>query len=480
MSPERLAELLGRWSAGRGPLYLLLATQLRQLIDEGRCPPGTKLPPDRVLATTLAVGRNTVVAAYDQLREQGRVVRRQGSGTEVAPGTLRGHRTLTSDTTNPLFLNLLAPPDGSVAMFCAAPIEPPPTLIEAYAAALPELTALRGDMGYHPAGVPALRAALAEYYCGRGVPTSPDQIMITAGAQQAVSLLVRLFVTPGDRVLVEAPTYPGVVEPMREAAAVIRTVAVGPGGLDVPATLRGLRDRPALAYLVPTHHNPTGTVVPALVRPRLVEAAEEAGVPLVEDEALANLPLTDAPTPPPLALHSPDGGVISVGSLSKLVWGGLRIGWIRAQAPVVDRLSRLKAIHDLGGAVLDQLAAAKLVPQIPELVARKSQLATERSALLAEQLRTKLPEWTWQSPLGGQVLWVRLPHGNAEVFTQVALRHGVAVLSGNCLDVTSSSDAYLRLPFLADPDELVTAVDGLAAAWAAYRGERAEEQFASA
>lgn len=148
MDPIELTERLGRWSAGRGPLYLLLATRLRQLIDEGELPPGASLPPDRALACALAAGRSTVVAAYDLLRMEGRVVRRQGSGTRVsgnagraAPGTTRA----------PVILHLLEPPDGVIQLACAAPEAPPPEVTQAYQQILPELAAIDGDIGYHPA-----------------------------------------------------------------------------------------------------------------------------------------------------------------------------------------------------------------------------------------------------------------------------------------------------------------------------------------
>lgn len=184
---------------GRGPLYLLLAARLRALVDEGALPPGTLLPPDRRLAKALSVGRTTVVAAYDTLRQEGRLVRRQGSGTRVSRAALApeapraGDAPRVAETSNPLFLHLLEAPDEVILLSCAAPVEPPPELAEAYRS----LVLPAGDLGYHPAGLGVLREAVAARYADRGVPTGPGQVLVTTGAQQGLSLLARLLLAPG-------------------------------------------------------------------------------------------------------------------------------------------------------------------------------------------------------------------------------------------------------------------------------------------
>ncbi|MFF8275449.1 PLP-dependent aminotransferase family protein [Streptomyces lateritius] len=463
---DDLVARLGRWSAGRGPLYLLLAARFRQLIDEGLLPPGAALPPDRRLAAALAVGRTTVVAAYDTLRQEGRLVRRQGSGTRVASAALPpGPRV--RETSNPLFLHLLAAPDGVILLSCAAPVGPPPQLAEAYRTmSLPD-----ADLGYHPAGLPELRTAIAERYGVRGVPTGPEQILVTTGAQQALALLTRLLVAPGDGVLVESPTYPGALDLFREAAAVPCPVTVGPDGIDVTEAVRVMdRQRPALAYVVPRFQNPTGAVLPPLPGRRLVEAANALGVPLVDDEVLADLAFVTGsgeglPEPPPLSAF---GEVIGVGSLSKVVWGGLRIGWVRGPAALVARLARLKAIHDLGCDVPAQLAATRLLGEYGTIVARRVRTLRSGHDHLRAELARLLPSWSCPAASGGQTLWVRLPYGDGVAFAQVALRHGVAVLPGATMDALGGSTRCLRLHFLLPPDVLSEAVRRLAAAWREY------------
>ncbi|TCO17717.1 DNA-binding transcriptional MocR family regulator [Kribbella steppae] len=459
MRPIGLSERLGRWSSGRGPLYVLLAARMRRLIDDGELPSGALLPPDRALAAALAVGRTTVVAAYELLRSEGRITRRQGSGTRVAGAASSG--TIEDAPVDPIFLDSLESRDDDVLLaICAAPGDPPPLLAEAYARILPSLQEISGDIGYYPYGHPTLRQAIATRYADHGVQTTPDQILVTNGGQQALSLLAHALLSPGDQVLVEAPTYPGALEAFREEAAVLRGLPIGLEGFEA-----AVRDRrPGLAYVIPTYQNPTGSVLSSLVRQRLARAAAAADVPLIEDEVPADLGFPGTTRPVPMAVFS--DAVISIGSLSKSVWGGLRIGWIRASAPLINRLARLRAVHDLGGNVPAQLAAAHLVAELDDL-----DLATElqtRHDHLRTLLTRHLPTWDVPQIRGGQCLWVRLPHGDGNSFAQTALRHGLAILPGSGLDVTGNSDPYVRLHFRARPEELTEAVVRLTTAWQAY------------
>lgn len=456
-----VAERLGRWSTGRGPLYVLLARRLRRLIDEGDLPPGSPLPPDRSLARTLAVGRTTVVNAYEQLRSEGRIVRRQGSGTRVA-GAPSAERP-ADGTTAPVFLHLLEPGEGVVSLACAAPTAPPAELVAAYERAVPALAAIRGDIGYHPAGIDALRRALADRYSARGVPTGPEQIMITGGGQQALSFLAVVLIGTGGQVVVETPTYPGALEAFHEVGAVPVPLPVGLGGFEDAVR----QHRPTLAYVIPTNHNPTGATLSALRQRRLAEIASTAGVPVVEDEVLAELTFPGRTPPPPLATYGP-ATVISVGSLSKTVWGGLRVGWIRAPEPVVQRLARLRAVHDLGGNIPAQLAAVELMPVLDELCRRQAVVLRTRHDHLRRKIARHLPDWDVPAVTGGQTLWARLPYGDGMSFAQLALRHGVAVLPGAGLDASGGSTDRLRLHHVLSTDELTVAVERLAEAWHAY------------
>ncbi|WP_163506322.1 PLP-dependent aminotransferase family protein [Fodinicola acaciae] len=458
MEPIELTERLGRWSSGRGPLYLLLAARMRELIDEGELPAGEPLPADRVLAGALAVGRTTVVAAYEQLRVDGRIVRRQGSGTKVTGDP----RPVATTTAAPMFLYHLEKQDDETILFaCAAPDEPPQEVADAYALVASRLREIRRDIGYFPAGRPELREAIAQRYSRRGVPTEPADVLVTNGGQQALSLLARAFVRPGDRVVLEAPTYPGALETLREQAPVFRALPPGLPGF------RGVvgKERPALAYVIPTFHNPTGFVLSTLERQRLAAEAEAAGVPLVADDVPADLAFPGEQTPPLMT----GAAVINLGSLSKSVWGGLRIGWIRAPAPLIARLARIRAVQDIGGDTPAQLAAAEIFHRLDEICARRAPELQRRHDALVEDLSDALPEWHVPAVRGGQTLWVRLPCGDGDSFAQAAMRHGVAVLAGSGLDVSGASADRIRLHFRLPAEVQADAVRRLAAAWRTYR-----------
>ncbi|MGZ0149209.1 aminotransferase-like domain-containing protein [Kribbella sp. WER1] len=285
---------------------------------------------------------------------------------------------------------------------------------------MPELAHVDNDIGYYPYGHPTLRQALADRYTARGVPTRPEQVLVTNGGQQALSLLAHALVSPGDQVIVEAPTYPGALEVFREEGAVLRGLPVGLDGLEAAVRER----RPTLAY-----QNPTGSVLSALGRQRLAGVS----VPLIEDEVPADLAFPGEPAVTPMAAYG--DAVISIGSLSKSVWGGLRIGWGRATPPLINRLARLRAVHDH----------------------------------LHSQLTEALPTWHVPPVTGGQCLWVRLPYGDGNSFAQTALRHGLAVLPGAGLDITGASNSHLRLHFRARPADLTEAVRRLTTAWHTYR-----------
>ncbi|GGN77674.1 putative GntR-family regulatory protein [Actinoplanes lobatus] len=454
-----MARLLGRWHAlpgrRRSPDYAALAAAVRGLLSDGRLALGVRLPAERELAEALAVSRTTVSAAYRNLRETGHLTSRRGAGSWT---TLpHGHRVATSG---------LWTPDDDLDMIdlgvaaSAAPVE----LVPAARAAADDLPRYLGSAGYHPTGLPELRAAVAEAYSVRGVPTSAEQILVTSGTQQALDLVLRLSVPVGAPVLVETPTYPNAL-----AALAARRARISTHGLDAEAgwdgemLLGALRQtRPRMTYVIPEFHNPTGHLMPASLRERLVATAHATGTELVVDESFVDLPLDGAQMPPPVAVFDRHSRVTSIGGMSKAYWGGLRIGWVRASAPVVQRLAAIRVGVDMASPVLEQLVAVHLLRLSAEIVtARRAQLRFRRDALVAE-LRVRLPEWRFVTPAGGVTLWAELDGPISSALSRAAEDVGVRLAPGPRFGLDGTLERFLRLPFTLPADDLVEAVRRIA------------------
>jgi DNA-binding transcriptional MocR family regulator len=237
------------------------------------------------------------------------------------------------------------------------------------------------------------------------------------------------------------------------------------------------RFTPRLAYLCPSHQNPTGVVMGETRRRRLARLVEETGLPLVDDNALAELSLESEPPPPVAAFLTARGGrdgsseaapIVTLGSMSKVFWGGLRVGWLRAPEPIIARLARLKAVGDQGCSLVSQVIAVRLLDRIDEARAVRRAQGIERLAALRGLVDELLPGWTCNRPAGGHIAWLRLPRGDASELAQVALRHGVAVVPGSLASPDGGMREYLRMPFVAEPAVLGEGLRRLAGAWEVY------------
>ncbi len=457
ITATRIATLVGDFP--RSPAYLGLAESLRVLIGDGRVGLGVRLPSERELTAALDVSRTTVTRAYEVLGESGYAEARRGSGTftTVPGGERRAHdRTLLPGLGG----------EEVIDLNCAAH-SAPPGLVEAYQRATEELPAYLSGPGYFPLGVPALQARIAAAYDARGLPTVSEQIMVTAGALAAASVVAQAFTAPGDRVVVESPTYPNATQAVRHAGARLVPATIDPDGWDLDvlgATLR--QSSPRLAYLIPDFQNPTGHLMPdtqreelalALARTRTIAVADEA------HQALALTPGLAATMPAPLAAFA--DGTLTIGSASKSYWGGLRLGWIRAPRSEMDRLVRARIGMDLGAPVFEQLVLADLMDRAEEVLpVHRERLLHGRDALVAA-VREHLPEWRFRVPDGGLALWCELPAPLGTTTTVEAERRGVVVAPGPVFAVEGGLDRHVRIPWTASPETLVEAVRRLAAAW---------------
>jgi DNA-binding transcriptional MocR family regulator len=471
---------LGNWAGGSGPAYRRLADAVKKAIESGEIAPGSRLPAERILSRLLAVSRTTVVAAYELLRQERLVESRQGSGTRVRgkerrPGPFREDPT-GSFRRHPVYRRLIEGSGGTIEFLGAHLPACEVVSRELTFVDRASLAELAKGPGYVPMGLPALRRAVAAHVTGWGLPSGQEHILISNGAQQAIGLAASLFVDRGDAVVVENPTYLGAIDIFAAQGARLVPVPARQGGVDVEALRDALaRTRPRLVYLMPTYQNPTGSVLSERDRRRVARLASEAGVPIVEDLTLADLALGPAP-PPPIGAFAGETPVLTIGSMSKLFWGGLRVGWIRASEEVLARIAKLKIMADLGASLVGQLVATRLLSEGARVRQARRREIRERLDRLTKLFSRHLPDWSWAEPAGGLSLWVKLPRGDASEFAQVALRHGVSVVPGPLASPDGGCTDHLRVPYVLEAGPMTEGVERLARAWATYSAAARRER----
>jgi len=450
LSARALALLMVDWRRSTGPAYLALADRIRLLVLDGRIPLGTRLPAERELAAQLRLSRTTVSAAYAELRDGGYLESVRGSGsTARLPQEPHPEVDLLAD----------APLDFSKASLPALPV-----VAQAAAAAVDRLPSFLGDSGFDPFGLLVLRRAIADRYTERGMPTEPDQLMITVGAQSAIHLLARTLLARGDRAIVESPGYPHAFDALKAAGARLVPVAVTTDeGWDVAGLEQAFqRTSPTVAYLMPEFHNPTGRTMDDATRARVLELARREGTTLIIDETMTGLGLDGQPRMAPFPMVP---GVVTVGSVGKSIWGGLRIGWIRAERELIQRLARVRFASDLGTPILDQLVVAELVPGYEEVLAGRRAYLRQGRDHLARRIRQQLPGWRMPHVEGGIVAWVGI---GAPLSSQLALAargEGLVIGAGPRFGLDGVFERFLRIPFGLPPDQIDRGVEALAAAW---------------
>ncbi len=468
LSARSAALLLTDWRDGTdAPAYEALSDAIRVLVIDGRVAQGVRLPAERGLATALGISRTTVANAYARLRSDGFVVSVRGSGSVVhLPASLIGRP-------DPERLGGVV--DGELLDLRKAALHSAPGMAEAVERAVRHVPAALAGIGYDTVGDPGLRAAIADRYTERGLPTDPSQVIVTIGAQHAIALLARVLVRRGDAVLVESPTYPHAHEAFREAGGRLVGVPVDARtGWDAAAletTLR--RTAPAVAYVMPELHNPTGATMSASTRQLLLSVAASVGTTVVADETMGELRIDGTPSLP-LAAADPSGAsVVMIGSADKVFWGGLRIGWIRAAPALLQRLLAARPTGDLGTPVLDQLVARELVPRTAAVLeARREYLRQGRDDVVGA-LRARLPEWDVPSPAGGLTTWVGLGRPVSSALVLAARSEGVVLASGGVFGPDGGFERFLRVPFTMAPADRGRLVDVLDRAWARVGGESA-------
>lgn len=449
---SRLVEQLGAQNIA-GATAAAIADGIRALILDGRLTVGERLPSERALALEVRRSRSTTTRVYDLLEADGFVSRVHGGGTRV----VLPHAGATVPATS----------DDTAIDLSIASMDSTPGLYDATVRSLPRLAALRGTSGYSLRGMPELRDAVAQRFTERGAATHPDEIIITSGALNAVNLVLTTIGRRGERALVEQPTFPHAIEALRHHGYRMLPTPVHAPGWDlrhVTDTL--LQSRPHVAYLIPDFHNPTGATLPDDQRARIAATARSAGTHLIIDETTAELDIDRGWAPLPMAAHGPH--VITVGSMSKIAWGGMRIGWIRAERPLIDRLLAVRPSFELGTALLEQCIAIELLDDMPALTGHvRQRLQAGRDAVVAGLAGTGL---AMPVTPGGLSAWIDLGAPISTPLSLTAREHGLLLPPGPRFSTGGVLERRVRLPITLTPERTAEAMARFRRAWDDLRG----------
>ena len=464
------------------PLYIQLRDQLRALVHAGDLRPGDRIPASRELATMLGVHRTTVANAYAELEAEGLIQGHVGRGTYIqgngnghalrftppppslaanGDGGLRWELLFADERGEEILSRLTASAPLDALSFVMArpatdyfPVDELQTCVNAVLRReATDVLNLGSSDGYAP-----LKEALLEVLRQDGIPAKDENLLVTAGCQQALDLISKAFVRPGDCVVMENPTYPGAVAIFNGARARCIGVSVNthpepgkPLGVDLDAMEATLAaNRVKLIVLTPDFHNPTGTSMPLASRRKLLELAARHQVPIVEDHIYARLHAREERVP---ALKQLDRSnlVIHIDSFAKVAFPGLRVGWIVAPPAAIERLRLVKQTTDLH---TDQLAQATLAEFLrrgyfSKHLAKMRKVYAVRLTALDEALRKNMPDETrWTLPEGGMCLWLELPLGfDASELLIHAKERGLLFAPGRYFYVQSPLPNTLRLGF---------------------------------
>jgi DNA-binding transcriptional MocR family regulator len=469
---------------GTIPLFRQVETWLRDNIVSGSLPAATRLPSTRSLADELGVSRITIANAYAELEADGLLLSRTGSGTYVAatvpvaaplaqdrqhawPLWQRGLISPADDRTDPGHVERTRP---DLISFTGV-ADPRRFPLREFARTVTEV--LRSDgtaaLEYGPfdSGYAPLRQTVAQLLASQGIHAQPQQVLITTGSQQAVALTCHVLLQPGDAVLVEQPTYDLALELFRELGVRVVGVPVDDDGMEVDLAEPLLQQHhPRLIYTIPNFQNPTGACLSGTRRRRLLELSDRYNVPILEDDFAGDLRY-DGRAQPAIKALDRAGQVLYAGTFSKLLMPGLRVGYLVADGPVLERLARHKRVHDLTTSPLLQRVLDRYVTvgRYQAHLRRSSRLCRARRDAMLAAVRDTLPDVVTTAPRGGLFLWLRLPPPtSARAVLSVALEEGVEFAPGDRFFADPADGAgHARLNFATQtPEEIVVGIGRLA------------------
>ncbi|MED4586500.1 PLP-dependent aminotransferase family protein [Brevibacillus choshinensis] len=445
---------------GRNPIYTRVYNQLKYQILSGELPIGSHLPPERKMATQLGVSRNTVVRAYAELESEGYIAGRMGSGRRVEalpPAPLLTRVNWNSQNS----YNHLASSPSHMAELLSITDAYPDTINFAH-----------GDGGKHTLssscfpdyvkaaaekvqsyfftavhGLPLLREQLVEWM-GMEQISSPEQVCVTSGSQEGLYLITSILAKPGDCIVTEMPTYFGSLQLFASLGIQIIPVPLDQDGMRLDV-LEGIlaRSRPRFIYTVPTFHNPTGRTLSFARRKQLLALSERYGIPIVEDDAYRHLHL-DAEPPPPLKSMDQSGHVIYLNTFSKILFPGLRTGWIAGNQQFIQLITRLKELS-ISTNTLGQIALASFLKngELAPHLATARNLYREQAQLMESQLAPlRSLGIQYEKAAGGLYFWIALPEElNPRELMHTCMKSGVSFTCGDMFLVREAEQPYIRL-----------------------------------
>ena len=463
------------------PLYQQIKSHFQQGILSGSLAPDTRLPASRKLARDLGVNRITVETAYSELEADGLVFSRVGSGTYVSLSLPLPPLSIDNlDAVWPLWqqdvqsTNLtsgnaefdeLVENNRHQRLISFAGGTSPSHMFPADDFRKVLQTVMRRDgnaaleygesNGYAP-----LRSTIAHVLASQGLQAHPKNILITAGSQQAISLVSQLLLKPGDTILVESPTYGGALELFRALNFSVVSIPVDKGGMQVENLEKLLQQyHPKLIYTIPNFHNPTGTCLSGSRRRELIVLADRYNVPILEDDFVGDLRY-DGRAQPSLKALDPGGRVIYASTFSKMLMPGLRVGFLLIEGPVYESLVDFKRVSDLATSTLIQraLEAYVTVGRYQAHLRRCCQIFRKRRDAMISAIKHYLStDVHFDVPQGGLFLWVRLPDSlSADDLLPMACKEGVDFVPGSrFFEDSIQGRNWMRLNFVVQtPDKI--------------------------
>lgn len=452
------------------PIYLQIRNQIRAMIFDGRLLPGSVLPPERKLAESLGINRSTVLAAYRELKADGLVDSHVGRGTMVlsvmsevteshsefeTPLYTQFFSRMSERANDPFLRDLLVMANREDVISFSAGISAVETdPVEAFRGIEEEIV----RQPYHEAlkhtpteGFWSLREAISDLMQKRGVSCTPDEILVLSGSQQGIDIAARVFLDPGDVVIIEEPSFFSAMQIFNAAGTRIVGVPVDDQGMRVDVLEHLLqRYKPKLIYTMPTYQNPSGISMSLERRRRLLELAYRRKVLIIEDDPYSEIRY-EGPRRPTLKELDPYGYVIYLSTFSKILFPGIRIGWMAAARPVVHQFAMIKQLQDLHANSISQwiverfLRSGSYEPHVKRIC---EEYRIKRDIMLDALMDGPIAGLEWVKPMGGYYLWCKLPEGIPHMSLLVnAAERGVSFVPGTAFYLNGRGGQYMRLNF---------------------------------